>query len=85
MYMVIICANELDMGILCHFLQQNMLFYAICLVKYVLKMPKFGKICDSEIQISRGYISGKTTGFKPFIIQVFLLKGASVWHGDPNV
>ena len=29
--------------------------------KYVLKMPKYGKIFDSEIQKSRGYISGKQT------------------------
>ena len=34
-------------------------------VKYVLKMPKYGKICDYEIQISRGYISRKTNGLKP--------------------
>ena len=32
----------------------------------VLKMPKYGEICDSEIQISRGYIR-KNNGFKPFI------------------
>ena len=56
-----------------------------CGVKYVLKMLKYGKISDSEIQISRGYISEKTNVFKPFIIQVLLLKGGSVWHGDPDV
>ena len=51
----------------------------------MLKMLKYGKICDSEIQISRGYISGKTNGFKPYITQVLLFKGGSVWHGDPDV
>ena len=35
------------------------MFYVIFLVKYVLKIPKYGKICDSE--------SGKRNVFKPFI------------------
>ena len=60
-------------------------FYVIFGVKYMLKMPKYGKICDSEIQISRGCISGKASAFKPFITQILILKGGSVWHGDPDV
>ena len=42
-------------------------FMSLFGVKYVLKIPKYGKICDSEIQISRGYISGKRNGFKPLL------------------
>ena len=48
---------------------------SFCSTKYDVFMSFLGgeicaknaKICDSEIQISRGYISGKTNGFKRFI------------------
>ena len=40
-------------------------------VKYVLKMPKYRKMCDFEIQISRGYYQEGKNGFKPFLNKYF--------------
>ena len=48
-----------------------MMFYVIFVVKYVLKMPKYGKICDSEIQVRRGYILRGKNGFKPLLHKYF--------------
>ena len=56
------------MGFLCHFVQQNMTFLCHFFGKICAENSKIWQnICDSEIQISWGYISGKTNGFKPFI------------------